>query len=200
MLGQVGVQGRLHGNRLENSILYGNLNFIYKTVWPWTQTWVAHSELNVTKNLDPENQLILGGNTGLRGYKNESFTGTRSALLNLEDRVFLVHEFFHLFYIGGVAFFDMGAVSPPGQTFQWSWLKSDVGAGLRFSPTRSTSGSVVRLDVAYALNSGPGPSRWVVSLRGGQAFNIFNSTNQEVLQTPATAITNESAGSTLRRQ
>src|SRR5208283_4431794 len=70
ILGQAGVKGRLHNDRLENSIFFGNLNLFYKSTWPWTQTWVAHAEANVTKNLDPENQLILGGNTGLRGYKN----------------------------------------------------------------------------------------------------------------------------------
>jgi hemolysin activation/secretion protein len=169
-------------------------------VWPLPQTWVVHSEYNVTKNLDPENQLILGGNTGLRGYKNDSFTGTRSALLNIEDRVFLVHEFLHLFYMGGAAFFEIGAISPFGGGINRDLFKSDAGIGLRLSPTRSTSGNIVRLDVAYALNSGPGPSRWVIGIRGGQAFNIFNSTNQEVLNTPATAISSNSNGATLRRQ
>lgn len=200
ILGQVGVSGRLHDDRLENAIFYGNLNLFVKTIWPWTQTWVAHAEANITKHLDPENQLILGGNTGLRGYKVNSFTGTRSALLNLEDRLFLVHEFLHLIVLGGVVFYDIGAVSPQGGGFSWSWVKSDAGFGLRISPTRTQSGGVLRLDVAYALNGGPGPSRWVIGIRGGQAFSVFNSTNREVLQTPATSISSGDSGSTLRRQ
>lgn len=201
ILAQVGVQGRLHHNQIEDSIFYGNLNVIYKSVWPWTQTWVAHAEANVTKNLDPENQLILGGNTGLRGYESYAFTGTRSALVNLEDRLFLVRQFLHLYYVGGVAFYEMGAITPQGSGgYKWNEVKSDVGIGLRFSPTRSTTGTVIRMDVAYALNNGPGPSRWVVGIRGGQAFNIFNSTNREVLQNPGTAISSDNSGSTLRRR
>ena len=190
-LGQVGVQGRLHSGQLENSILYGNLNLFWKNTWPWPQTLVAHAEANTTRRLDTEHQLVLGGNTGLRGYKNYSFTGTRSALLNFEDRLFLLHEFFHLVRAGGVVFYDMGAISPPGGGFNWNWVKSDVGFGLRFSPTRSTTGGVLRMDLAYALNGGPGPSRWVVSVKGGQAFSIFNSTNRDVLSSPASKLTSD---------
>ena len=199
-LGQAGVNGRLRGQSLENSIFFANVNLFWKTVWLVPQTWVVHTEWNTTKSLDGENQLVLGGNTGLRGYKNDSFTGARSTLTNFEDRFFLTHEFFHLFLLGGAAFADTGAVAQEGASLVRVHFKSDVGVGLRLAPTRSTSGGVIRLDVAYALNSGPGPSRWVVSLRGGQAFQIFNSTNREAVRTPATAISESDAGDRLRRQ
>lgn len=200
ILGQAGVLGRAAGGRFENALAYGNLNLFWKALWPLPQTWVVHWEINAGHRLDGERQLVLGGNTGLRGYKNNSFTGAKSMLLNLENRVFLTEELFHLFHVGGVMFFETGAVAPEAGGFRSSRVKSDVGLGFRFAPSRSTSGAVVRLDLAYALNHGPGPSRWVVSIRGGQAFQIFNSTNRNVIRNPAAQVGEETAGARLRRR
>ncbi|MBI3550526.1 MAG: hypothetical protein HY078_15925 [Elusimicrobia bacterium] len=197
---QAGVQGRLERGIPRNSIFYANGNLYWKTVAVFPQTWVAHLEWNTTRNLDGEKQLLLGGNTGLRGYRNNSFAGTRSVLLNFEDRTFLTREFFHLFYAGGVVFFETGSVSGRSLEISWPNLKSDVGFGLRFSPTRSTTGEVLRMDVAYALNGGPGPSRWVFSIRGSQAFQIFNSTNKDILRTPLATVTEDNAGARLRQR
>ncbi|MBI5201260.1 MAG: hypothetical protein HY925_06710 [Elusimicrobia bacterium] len=199
-LGQAAATGRIAGGQLENALLYGSLNAFWKTVWPLPQTWVIHGEGNVGHRLDGEHQLVLGGNTGLRGYKNNSFTGLKSALVNVENRVFLTDELFHLFHIGGVAFFETGAIAGDGWGFRNSRFKSDVGIGFRVAPSRSATGSVLRMDLAYALNQGPGPSRWVVSIRGGQAFQIFNSTNRNVLRSPSAQLGEESAGARLRRQ
>ncbi|MBI4386865.1 MAG: hypothetical protein HY551_05745 [Elusimicrobia bacterium] len=199
-LAQAGVLGRLRGKQLENSIFFANLNLFWKNAWPFSHTWVSHLEWNTTRNLDGENQIILGGNTGLRGYKNNSFTGARSVLWNIENRFFFNREFFHLFVLGGAVFFETGAVAQPGGSLIQNNFKSDLGFGFRLGPTRSTSGGVLRLDVAYALQHGPGPSRWVVSVRGGQAFEIFNSTYRNVIRTPVSALLEESPGARLRRR
>jgi hypothetical protein len=185
-LGQVGVMGRAAGGRLkpENTLLYTNLNLFWKSTWLYPQTWVAHLEGNTGRNLDAENQLILGGNNGLRGYKNFSFTGGRSVLANIENRFFFPGEYFHLVRFGGVLFFDSGSVVPEGSGLSLKRFKSDVGLGLRFSSTRSQSGDVVRMDFAYALNGGPGGSRFVVSIRGRQAFQIFNSSSRTMRGSP----------------
>ena len=37
------------------------------------------------------------------------------------------------------------------------------------SSTRSRSGAILRVDLAYALNRGPGPDRLILAIRGGQA-------------------------------
>jgi hypothetical protein len=181
---QVGVMGRAANGKPDNTLLYTNLNLFWKSTWLYPQTWVAHFEANSGRSLDRENQLILGGNNGLRGYKNFSFTGGRSLLMNLENRFFFPGEFFHLVRFGGAAFFDSGTVVPEGSGFSFRRFKSDVGLGLRFASTRSQTGEVVRLDVAYALNAGPGGSRVVVSIKGRQAFQIFNSSSQTVRGSP----------------
>jgi len=197
-LASAGLNGRLAGGSPENWIFYANLNLFRKAATKIPQTFVAHFEFNTTGRLDRERQLLLGGNTGLRGYKNNSFSGRRSLLLNLEDRLFFGREWFHLIYLGGALFIDSGMIA--GDDLHKSRLKTDLGFGLRVSPSRSAKGGVLRIDLAYALNDGPGGSRWVFSMRGGQAFSIFNSTSRKVLQSPDSVLSEESAGERLRKK
>ncbi|HXT01413.1 MAG TPA: hypothetical protein VN915_12105 [Elusimicrobiota bacterium] len=177
--------GRLYNNKLENGLATANVNFFWKNyIFERTRTLVAHFEAAQGHKLDLNNQIILGGSTGLRGYKNDAFVGGRSMLMNLEDRFFFDGEYFHLARFGGAVFFESGAVVPEGSGFSPARFRSDIGAGIRAASTRSTSGGIVRFDIAYALNQGPGGSRWVVSLRGGQAFNFFNSASGGVTTSP----------------
>jgi len=184
-LAGAGFSGRLYNNKLENGLATANFNFFWKNyIFERTRTLVAHVEAAQGHKLDLNNQIILGGSTGLRGYRNDAFVGGRSILMNLEDRFFLDGEYFHLARFGGAIFFESGSVVPEGSGFSMNRFRSDVGAGIRAASTRSTSGGIVRFDVAYALNGGPGGSRWVVSLRGGQAFNFFNSASGSVATSP----------------
>lgn len=184
-LAGAGFSGRLFNNKLENGLATANVNFFWKNyIWTRTRTLVAHVEAAQGHKLDLQNQIILGGSNGLRGYKNDSFVGGRSILMNLEDRFFFDGEYLHLVRFGGAVFVESGSVVPEGSGFSPARFRSDVGAGLRAASTRSTSGGVVRFDVAYALNGGPGGSRWVVSLRGGQAFSFFNSASGGVTTSP----------------
>ena len=140
------------------------------------------------RRMDRENQVALGGDTGLRGYKNNAFTGAQAVLFNVENRFFFPGEHLHLVRLGGALFFDTGAVAQEGAGLSLRSFKSDVGAGLRLASTRSRSGGVLRVDLAYALDQGPGPSRWVVSVRGGQAFSIFNSATRRLRRPPVSRL------------
>ena len=180
-----GFSGRILENRIENGLATANLNVFWKNdLWSRNRTMVAHFEAAQGRRLDVQNQIILGGSNGLRGYRNDAFVGGRSILMNWEDRFFFEGEFLHLMRFGGALFFESGAVAPEGSGFSPARVRSDVGAGLRATSTRSTSGNVVRFDAAYALNAGPGASRWVVSVRAGQAFNLFNSASGGVATSP----------------
>lgn len=187
-LAQVGMNGRVADQKWDNAIFFANLNAFWKAGTWLPHTLVGHIEANTSRSLDGENQVILGGENGLRGYKNNSFTGARSVLVNLEDRVFFPGEYFHLVRFGAAAFFDSGAVVPEGSGFSLKRFKSDVGFGFRMASTRSESGGVVRFDLAYAVNDGPGRDRWVVAVKGSQAFQIFNSSTRKVRQTPGSQL------------
>jgi outer membrane protein assembly factor BamA len=185
-LAQVGVSGRIFNNRWENGLVTASANYFWKNyLWTRHRTLIAHVEAAQGRRLDRENQIDLGGSSGLRGYRNDSFVGGRALLVNIEDRFFFAGEWLHLVRFGGAAFFESGSVVPEGSGFSPARFRSDVGAGLRAASTRSTSGGVVRLDAAYALNGSPGGPRWIISIKGGQAFSLFNSAAQTVKTSPA---------------
>jgi hypothetical protein len=185
-LASAAISGRIFDNHAENQLATANLNIYWKNfLWSRARTLVFHVEGAQGTNLDKENQIDLGGATGLRGYKNDSFIGTRSLLANLEDRFFLDGEYLHLVRFGGVVFAESGSVVSGTSGFSPASFHSDVGAGIRAASSRSTTGNVVRLDLSYALNGGPGGSRWVVSLTGGQAFSFGSSSASRIAVSPA---------------
>jgi hypothetical protein len=187
-MAQVGAAGRVAGGDWENALFFTNLDLFWKSERPYLNTWVAHLEGATVRHMDLEDQVILGGNTGLRGYENDAFTGAKAVLANLENRFFFPGEYLHLVRWGGAVFFDSGAVAPEGTGLSSARFDSDVGLGLRAASTRSASGGVLRVDLAYALDRGPGPSRLVLSIRAGQAFSIFNSATQRVSRPPTSRL------------
>jgi len=183
-IGRVGLIGRTAGGKWENALASADLNFFWKTNWRGDHTLVGHAEGAFGKFLDRDSSITLGGNTGLRGYKNNSFVGSRAVLVNFEDRFFFEGEWFHLARLGAAVFVDSGIVGDEGASLALRNIKSDIGVGLRAASTRSRSGGVARFDVAYALNRGPGGARWVISIKGGQAFSLFNSAARGVDPSP----------------
>lgn len=188
VLAALGASGRLAAGRWENVLLTAGVNLFWKTHWTRDRTLVLHVEGARGRWLDRSNQIVLGGNSGLRGYKNDSLVGHQSILFNLEDRFFLDGEWLHLVRLGGVLFVDAGTVAPEGAGMSFPRFKTDVGAGFRLAGTRSRSGGVARIDFAYALNGGPGGSRLVVSVKAGQAFSLFNSSTRKVSASPASRL------------
>lgn len=119
-------------------------------------------------NADLENQLLLGGDTGLRGYPIRLQSGDRSWLATAEQRFFSNREFFHLLHFGAAVFFDIGRAwyndPPPGLKVEEDTLR-DIGLGLRIGSSRSSKAAMVHLDVAFPLD---GPDniesmQWLVS-------------------------------------
>ncbi|MEK7232713.1 MAG: hypothetical protein AAB268_02770 [Elusimicrobiota bacterium] len=184
-IGRVALMGRTVAGRWENTLANADLNFFWKTSIWGDHTFIGHLEGGFGKFLDRDSSFTLGGNTGLRGYKNNSFVGGQCVLVNFEDRVFLKDEWFHLVRLGAAVFVDSGIIGAEGANLALRNIKSDIGAGLRAASTRSRSGGVARIDIAYALNQGPGGgSRWVLSIKGGQAFSLFNSATRGVSGSP----------------
>ena len=64
---------------------------------------------------------------------------------------------FHLFRIGGAAFYDLGRAwgAADGNAANPRWL-SDVGVGLRIFNVRAAFGNVLHLDLAVPLHRDPG--------------------------------------------
>jgi hypothetical protein len=126
---------------------------------------------DMVTNPDPETQLLLGGDNGLRGYPLRYQDGERRALLTLEQRFFTDLYPFKLFHVGGAVFFDAGRTwgrSNDPASLNYGLLK-DVGVGLRLSSSRSGLGNVVHIDLAFPLDGDGSINnlQWLVSTKAG---------------------------------
>ena len=113
----------------------------------------AATFLDAVKNPGPADQLLLGGDNGLRGYPLRYQSGNQRALFTVEERFYTDWYPFRLIRVGGAVFFDVGRAW--GGAFQnlanSGWL-GDFGFGLRLVSDRSAFGNVVHLDVAFPIN------------------------------------------------
>jgi hypothetical protein len=172
-----GAQGRYslyrtgqHGGRLLNNLYFMNISLYRHWLPEFPLTGVAHVEAAYLQNPDTDNVLSLGGDTGLRGFKVNAFTGNKGLLLNVENRFFFPYEVFRLAYLGGAVFFDAGQAQPAGMGFRTRDFHANIGVGMRIGLTRSTEGTVYRIDVAYALGPIGDDDRVIVSITSGQGF------------------------------
>jgi hemolysin activation/secretion protein len=119
------------------------------------QMLTASVDLVATDGLDRDQQVVLGGDSGLREFPLRYQSGTSRAMLRLEDRIFTDWYPFHLVRVGYAAFIDAGRTwgqdprATPGQGMLY-----DMGFGLRLSSPKASSGSVVHIDFAFPLNGG----------------------------------------------
>jgi outer membrane protein assembly factor BamA len=144
--------GNQSGNRgAENVVLSTNARYYWRDFGE--HLFFVTFEAAAARNLDVDNQLLLGGDTGLRGYPLRYQDGDRRALITLEQRFFTDYYPFRLVRVGGAVFFDAGRTWPgeSGRAPNFGLLK-DVGVGLRLSASRSGLGNVVHLDLAFPLD------------------------------------------------
>ena len=104
--------------------------------------------------LDAENQILLGGDSGLRGFPLRYQSGEKSILLTLEQRFYTDWYPFQLIRVGYAFFFDAGRVwdNDPRNTPNLGTLYN-IGMGLRLTSPRSSGRSVVHLDLAFPINA-----------------------------------------------
>jgi hypothetical protein len=114
---------------------------------------------DLAHRLDGEDQILLGGDNGLRGYPLRYQAGDRRLLLTLEQRFFSDREILHLARLGAAVFFDAGqawfvdALTQRDLTLrQERRILKDIGLGLRVGSSRSSRGGVLHLDVAFPLD------------------------------------------------
>lgn len=132
--------------------------------WRESHTASLRAEWRASHNLDPETQFIVGGDNGLRAYRLREEAGANSAILSLENRRVVLYDWLKLVNIGWAVFADAGTAWQRHSRLRMNEIKSDVGAGLRFSPTRSTDPSIIRVDLAYALQDNDSSSRLALNI------------------------------------
>ncbi|MBV9697306.1 MAG: hypothetical protein JO005_10295, partial [Gammaproteobacteria bacterium] len=161
--------GRLEGTALRNGVLDASVRYYVEQ----SKNWLFFTTFNATKGfaLDLDNQILLGGDNGLRGYPLRYQDGTARALVTVEQRYFTDWYPFRLFRVGGAIFFDMGRTwgQPPLAQPSLGMLK-DAGFGLRFGNARSGLGNVIHVDLAFPFNGDRNISRVQFLVQTEQSF------------------------------
>ena len=144
-----------------------------KYYWRWHEDCLLYAAVaaTVTDSLDPDMQILLGGDNGLRGYPLRYESGTSRALATVEQRFFTEWYPFRLVRVGAAVFADAGRTwgsgvignSDPG-------LLRDVGFGLRLGNTRTGLGNVLHVDLAFPLSNIAGIQKFQFLVQTFQRF------------------------------
>jgi outer membrane protein assembly factor BamA len=147
----LGFSTRIEGDALANASLDWSSRYYFRQ--SVHRVFFASVSGTVTSHRDPEEQLLLGGDNGLRGYPLRYQAGDQSALVTLEQRFYTDWQPLKLFNVGAAVFVDSGRTwgrdefaAPPA-----GWL-TDVGLGLRLGSVRSGLGNVLHIDLAFPLD------------------------------------------------
>jgi outer membrane protein assembly factor BamA len=120
----------------------------------------ASATADVLTNPGPTDQLLLGGDNGLRGFPLRYQSGTRRALFSVEERAYSDIFLWRLFRLGAAAYVDVGRAwgGPYQNTEDSGWL-ANVGIGLRIFNVRSAFATVLHVDLAFPINPGASVDR-----------------------------------------
>ncbi|MFN7942871.1 MAG: hypothetical protein U0X73_14880 [Thermoanaerobaculia bacterium] len=154
LFGSLALDGRFDQHGAENAFASASLRLFWRDFGE--QLFYASLAGDSAWNLDRDQQLLLGGDNGLRGYPLRYQQGDRRVLATVEQRFFTDWYPLRLVRVGGAVFADVGRAwfedsANPGIDREWL---ADVGAGLRFAITRSGLGNVIHVDVAMPLQGG----------------------------------------------
>ncbi|HEX4962403.1 MAG TPA: POTRA domain-containing protein [Thermoanaerobaculia bacterium] len=175
LLAQIGASTRWYRGDAENLVAGGRLRWYARDFGD--NVLYASAGADLAHHLDGEDQILLGGDSGLRGYPLRYEAGDRRFLFTVEQRFFSDRELFHLIHPGAAIFFDAGRawfVDAPLSKLQRIFQRQDdqvlrdVGFGLRLGSSRSSRGAVVHVDVAFPLDrkgANINAVQWLVSTR-----------------------------------
>jgi hypothetical protein len=120
-------------------------------------SFAGSAEATYARDLFADQQLLLGGDTGLRGYPSRYQLGDRRFLVNLEERYFSDIYLLRLLRLGYAAFLDVGRAWFPGDPDRDDFgVLANVGIGLRLESTRTRRDRIFHIDLAFPLIDGPG--------------------------------------------
>lgn len=168
VLNSLSLQSRFDGG-MQNALARLEIYGAKRTGEDHPMTFAGQIAIDSAWRQDRDGQFFADGLNGLRGYRAHSFTGSRSIVINAEERFHLGRELLQLYSPGLVAFVDAGNATNGGLA-ELMRLKLDAGFGIRIGLPR-TPKNLVRIDFAYAFERDPlGRKGFLVSFSSGQAF------------------------------
>ncbi|WP_246180228.1 BamA/TamA family outer membrane protein [Marinobacter changyiensis] len=162
---------RIDESRFENLLGTLTLEYFHGGSVNWT-SWYTNLSYTVAHNQTVDQQLLIGGDNGLRGYPSDYQQGNRMALWTLERRYFPDWHPFKLFRLGGVLFIDVGRAwfDDGRNNGPDDGVLKDVGFGLRLASSRIEVQRMLHLDFAFPLDGDDSIDQLQVLLRGRTSF------------------------------
>ncbi len=169
LIGQAAIDGRLDGSDPTNILLTLQAEYFRRQ----SERRLLYGSLTARAGheLDLENPVILGGETGLRGYERAFGNGDGNVVATLEQRYFTNWYPWRLFRVGGAVYVDVGRTFGEDVTGRSDsrWL-ANVGFGLRLGSTRADSNKVFHFDLAFPLVRDDGTDEVQVIIEGRRGF------------------------------
>ncbi len=165
--GEIGGSTRVQQDTVSNSLIRAEAKY-YSVIgdlfmgqrFLGRHTFASQFYIDFGDKLDRDRQLLLGADTGLRGYEINTFEGDKRVVLNLEERSHLADDVLQLVSLGTAVFIDVGSASRESLgSMLTDDLYGDIGVGLRLCFPRATGGGIVRIDIAVPLRDGPDGSK-----------------------------------------
>ena len=183
------LSARINEDEIENVLLHAEIKYYnvmqpsyYRDIYLGRHTIAAALRVDMGEKFDLDRELLLGAGNGLRGYEDRTFSGDSRIIFNAEDRFHIWEDLLRLVSIGGAVFVDAGGTSRKNLAeIITDNFYADVGFGLRFGLTRSSGGSVLRVDVAFPLRDGLDDSQRFeprILITTGQLFGAGLSTER----------------------
>lgn len=145
------LDGRYEEGNFADTLLSASARYYHRQ--SERRLFYAGLAVDAGEKLDADRELMLGGDTGLRGYPLRYQGGQGRWLFTVEQRVFTNWYPFRLVHVGAAAFVDVGGTwgRDPFASNTHKAL-SDVGVGLRLGNSRSALGNVLHVDFAFPVN------------------------------------------------
>lgn len=125
------------------------------------------AEATVTDQLTPDQQILSGGDTGMRGYPNRFQAGSHRFRITAEERYYSGIYLWRVVRIAGAVFVDIGGASDSARD---NPVLANAGFGLRFESTRTDRSRVYHIDFAFPLISQPGAAGLEITLTGKRSL------------------------------
>ena len=119
----------------------------------------ASYRLAFTENVRPHEQILLGGESGMRGYPLEYRRGKLQSVVTIDRRIYTDWHWFNIARVGWLLFADFGTIHEgPDARLGFSYpdveeneILADVGFGLRLNSSKTKTDKVLHVDVAFPL-------------------------------------------------
>ena len=146
------LDGRYEEGNFADTLLSASARYYHRQ--SERRLFYAGLSVDAGEKLDADRELMLGGDTGLRGYPLRYQGGQGRWLMTLEQRFFTDWYPFRLVHVGAAAFVDVGGTwgRDPFASSNTHKVLSDVGVGLRLGNSRSGLGNVLHIDFAFPVN------------------------------------------------